>query len=113
MNTSILNLKTEDYKYQFVGTLEKTPENITKIESTIKLIAGRLNNCNSTYYWQIEEGLDCEIGDYAIVENMNDYDLVKIVGIVETTEKYVKFITNSKINKKVINIIERQDIRED
>lgn len=54
----------------------------------MKLIAGKINNCGTTYYWDISEfKVMPKIGDYAIVENMNDYDLVKIVGIVETIEK--------------------------
>jgi len=42
---------------------------------------------------------------------LNDYDLVKIVGVIETTEKYVKFI--NKVNKKVVGIVPRMDIRKD
>lgn len=80
----------------------------------MKLIAGKINNCNTTYYWDISEfKVIPEIGDYAIVENMNDYDLVKIVGIVETFEKYARHITNCNVNKKVINFIDRKSIRED
>lgn len=79
----------------------------------MKLIAGKINNCATTYYWDISEfKVMPKIGDYAVVENMNDYDLVKIVGIVETSEKYQKFITGSK-TKKVIMAIDRKNIRED
>ena len=80
------------------------------MENKIKLIAGKINNCNSIYYWKIETYVKFKIGDYAIVENMNDYDLVKIIGVVETKEEYVKFITNCKVNKEVVKIIERQVI---
>ena len=82
----------------------------------MRLIAGKLNNCNLVYYWEYRInliGYSFKIGDYAIVENMNDYDLVKIVGIVDTTDKYAKFITNRNVNKKVIKIISRETIRGD
>lgn len=101
-------------RLEFVGTFKPVENTETLvIPKTIKYIAGRLNSCNTTYYWEIDEDEDFEIGDYAIVENMNDFDLIKIVGVVETVEKYTKFITNNRINKKVIQVIDRQDIRED
>lgn len=78
----------------------------------MKLIAGKLNNCSTLFYWQIIENEEFEIGDYAIVENMNDYDLVKIVGILETSDKYSKFINDRKF-KNVVSIIKRIEIRED
>lgn len=100
-------------RIEFVGTF-KPAENIAEeLPERIKYIAGRLNNCNATYFWNIDSYMDFEIGDYAIVENMNDYDLIKIIGIIETTEKYAKYISNHKINKKVVSIIDREDIRED
>ena len=44
---------------------------------------------------------------------MNDYDLVKIIGTVITNEKYLKLLTNVNVNKKVVEIVDRSDIRED
>ena len=41
-------------------------------------------------------------GDYAIGENLNDYDLLKIIGIVETNEKYCKRLTHSCELKKAV-----------
>jgi len=85
-----------------------------KKEPKIKLIAGKLNNFENAYYWDVSMiDRNFEIGDYAIVENMSDYDLVKIIGIVETNEKYSRYITNRKNVKKVIMIIDRYSIRED
>lgn len=82
--------------------------------NTKKLIIGKLNNCNLTYFWEKDENNEIfEIGDYAIVENVNDYDLVKIVGITFTKDEYMKFITNRNQNKKVIKIIKRNEIRGD
>lgn len=79
----------------------------------MKLIAGRINNCNTTYFWNIDEQFDYQIGDYAIVENMGDYDLVKIVGVIETTEEYVKYLTNKKVNKNVVYIIKELKRRDE
>lgn len=75
-------------------------------ENKVKLIAGKLNNCNLIYYWNIDNDTDFEIGDYAIVENMKSYDLVRIIGVVETTKELVGMITNCKINKNVIQIVD-------
>lgn len=41
------------------------------------------------------------VGDYAVVENKNDYDLVKIIEIVETSEKYCKRLTHGCELKKL------------
>ena len=79
----------------------------------MKLIVGKLNSESVVRFWKIEEKL-FYLGDYAIVENKDDYDLVKIVGIIETNEKYVSFVTNgcSRI-KNVISIIPRFQVRKD
>lgn len=84
----------------------------------MKLIAGKLNQDSTIRYWMLEgENLkDIEvfgIGHYAVVENKSDYDLVKIIGIVETEEKYAKFLTGVNVNKKVIRLLSRSSIRED
>lgn len=79
----------------------------------MKLIIGKMNNCNVIYFWGISTLKNTKVGDYAIVENMSDYDLVKVIGLVETTEKYVKKITKCNEIKKVIKIIDRKEIRED
>ena len=83
----------------------------------MKLIAGKLNAENIVRYWMLEDEKDIYnvfgIGDYAIVENKNDYDLVKIISIVETEEKYVKFLIGASTIKKVVRLISRAVIRED
>ena len=79
----------------------------------VYLIAGVLNLTGEALYWVIEGILGKDvIGDYAIVENRNGYDLVKIVGIVETTEGNAKMFseTNYKNMKKVIKILEKSQI---
>ena len=54
----------------------------------MKLIIGKFNVSNKIAYWSIGEKYtpDVAINDYAIVENKDDFDLVKIIGIVETNE---------------------------
>ena len=79
----------------------------------MKLIAGKLNSDTFIRFWKTEERY-LYVGDYAIVENINDYDLVKIVGIVETEEKYTHFLANGcPVIKNVITIIPRCAIRKD
>jgi len=48
----------------------------------MKLIYGRLNN-GTCEYWEMNRYIN--VGEYAIVENLDGYDLVQVVGIVETT----------------------------
>lgn len=83
----------------------------------MKLIMGKLTGSTVSNYWKLDDeviekfNLNYEeyfsnlIGQYAIVENMNDYSLVKIIGIAETTEENEVFIMGKKINKKVTNIL--------
>ena len=79
----------------------------------MRLIAAKLNSDNIVRFWKTEKN-NFEVGDYAIVENRNDYDLVKIVGIVETTEKYSSFFVNGyPVSKSVVSIIQRLLIRND
>ncbi len=79
----------------------------------VYLIAGTINLTKETLYWIVEGILTKDIiGDYAIVENRDAYDLVKIVGIVETTEENArKFLKHGyKHMKKVIKILEKSQI---
>lgn len=79
------------------------------------LIIGRINASNTLGYWKAGEAYtpDVRAGDYAIVENKNDYDLVKILGVVETNSKYEKFLVQNGVSKKVINYLARCQIRKD
>lgn len=79
----------------------------------MKLIAGKINNCNMIYYWDISDfEIEPKIGDYAVVQNMNDFDLVKVIAIVETDIKYRKFLLNKAVSKKALFSIPRNYIRE-
>lgn len=77
----------------------------------VYLVAGLINATGKVLHWRTRA--EIKLGDYAIVENMNDYDLVKIVGTVITTEKYIKHISNSVITKKVVKILKRNEVRGD
>lgn len=79
----------------------------------IKIIAGRLNNMNKSNYWLINDEMVAHIGDYAIVENMNGYDLVEIVGFVETDEEHINELIGNKINKKTLDIIPKSVLVDD
>lgn len=91
----------------------------------MKLILGKLNASSIVNYWKIEEDIiktfnlnneenfENLVGNYAIVENINDYDLVKIVGVVSTEEKYEKFLIGKTISKRVVNLMGRSMIRND
>lgn len=79
------------------------------------LIAGVINSIpNTVYFWLGDKNMDSfKIGDYAIVENLSSYDLVKIAGIVWTNEDNLKSITKVKDlekMKKVIKHIPKEEL---
>lgn len=75
----------------------------------IKIILGRLNGCITSNYW-LENETNATVGDYAIVENKNGYDLVEVTGILETDEKHINLIIGNKINKKAVSIISKKTL---
>ena len=80
----------------------------------MKLIIGKLNKANIINYWNTSDFTpDVSVGDYAIVQNVNEYDLVKIVGIVETEEKYTKFLAPNGVSKSVVKYLDRSQVRKD
>ena len=82
-----------------------------KTEERVCLIAGVINATGKMLFWK-NEG-DIEIGDYAVVENMNGYDLVKVVGIVMTTKTEASKFSNTKYNnmKKAVLGIEESALK--
>ena len=72
------------------------------------LIAGVINATGITLYWKSDSEIN--IGDYAIVENKQGYDLVKVTGILYTTrENAIKFSNTKYENmKKVIQGIKKE-----
>ena len=78
------------------------------------LIAGVINSMpNAVYFWLGNKNMDSfKIGDYAIVENLSSYDLVKIAGIVFTNEDNLKTITKNNLAKmkRVIKYIPKEEL---
>lgn len=81
----------------------------------MKVIIGKINSDNTIGCWNVGKDYtpDVIVGDYAIVENKNDYDLVKVIGIVETNDKYGKFLAPNGISKSAIRYLARCQVRKD
>ncbi len=65
-----------------------------KIEEKVYLVAGLINATGKTLYWKDEKYM--YVGNYAIVENMNGFDLIKIIGKVETTKTNASKFSNTR-----------------
>lgn len=80
-------------------------------ENNVILIAGIINATEKMLYWKDEIGV--EIGDYAIVENASDFDLIKVVGRIETKSYMAGIFSNTKYEnmKKVVCAIKEEDIK--
>ena len=96
----------------------ETIENFeNKNNEEVYLIAGLINATGKVLYWRTKS--EIKLGDYAIVENINGYDLVKVIGIVKTTKKDAGKFSNTKYEnmKNAIlginaNIIEDNNIEQ-
>ena len=95
--------------------MEKGITKVRKGRSRMKIIMGKINSGNVIGFWRAGENLTPDViaGDYAIVENKTDYDLIKIIGILETDEKYEKFIVPNGITKSVVRYMARCLIRKE
>lgn len=76
----------------------------------MKLIAGRLNGTNEVRFWRtclcLEDNFVLEIGNFAVAENKNGFDLIEIMGVVNTTEEYEKYFSGgNKVSKKIVAVI--------
>ena len=70
------------------------------MDEKVDLIAGRLNNRNGeTLYWKLEKMMSCKLGDFAVVENANGYDLVEICGFITTTKSKASYFSRTKYEK--------------
>lgn len=81
--------------------------------NVVALIAGRKNGEVETLYWKYKQSIgDPRIGDYAIVENMNGFDLINIAGVVYTTEEKASYFSKTKYcnMKSAIKFIEKTEI---
>lgn len=77
------------------------------------ILGKHLNEKDGTVcMWELDFPTFAEVGDYAIVENLDDIALVKIVAIFSTKPSYAYAIANGyKVNKKVISIVRRDEVR--
>lgn len=83
------------------------------MDEKVDLIAGRLNNRNGeTLYWKLGKMMSCKLGDFAVVENANGYDLVEICGFITTTKSKASYFSRTKYEnmKSVIMIIEKEQL---
>lgn len=79
-------------------------------DAIVTLVAGVINATGKTLFWK--DDCETQVGDYAVVENMNGYDLVRVIGSVLTTEKETSKFSNTGYEnmKKTIYPISKEDI---
>ena len=84
----------------------------TKENGRVYLVAGVLNGTTQVLYWKCDISLIYNLGDYAIVENKQGYDLIKIVGAVETEKNKVKLFSHTKYEdmKSIVSIVDKEDM---
>lgn len=84
----------------------------TKKNGRVYLVAGVLNGTTQVLYWKCDISLIYNLGDYAIVENKQGYDLIKIVGSVETEKNKVKLFSHTKYEdmKSIVSIVDKEDM---
>lgn len=85
-------MKTEDTTKD---TMEKLENLYKEAEQRVTLIVGKINATGKILCWK-SNVFFIDIGDYAIVENKNGYDLVEIIGKIETTKENVSKFSNTK-----------------
>ena len=72
----------------------------------MKQITGIHSGSHMQYTWTIDENMNVELGDYAIVENLGSYALVKVVSIISVLEDFAMKA------KQVIQVIPRHMLEE-
>lgn len=89
------------------GIQERIGEPETKQEDKIKIIAGKLNGNATIRHWNVPGNMAVHVGDYAVVENMEGYDLVRVVGITETKKEYTPYFTGHSggVSRRVVLVL--------
>lgn len=89
---------------------ENESQNTQNEDEEIKAIIGMLNGDCTARFWKIPDGMAVDIGDHAVVENRDGYDLVEVVGLVRTTQKYEKNLVGNRkgIKSSVLAVILRE-----
>lgn len=77
----------------------------------IQLIAGKVNKVDSQILYWLND-FPIRIGDFAIVENRNSFDLVEVIGVVFTHKNKVGNFSKTQFDsmKKVVRVIERNEL---
>ena len=75
-----------------------------------KIVMGKHNGEGTLYSWKLKETQQANIGDYAIVENADNFSLIEIIAIAETAKEYEKQIARHSggIYKNVVYVIPRK-----
>ena len=82
----------------------------------VKLICGKLQGNNVLRFWKVDnENIDTHIGNYAIVENLDSYTLIEILGIAITFKDKVSNITTIKYEnmKRMVKEIDINELIKD
>lgn len=79
-------------------------------DKSVTLIAGVINATGKNLFWKNVKGLNINIGDYAVVENMKGHDLIKVVGKIQTTEANASKFSNTQYcnMKKVTRVLVKE-----
>lgn len=68
------------------------------MSNKIKLIGGKFSN-GTVKYWAYDNEFPIALGDTVIVENLDFYDIVTVVSIIETTTDNVRCFTSVKLKR--------------
>ena len=85
------------------------------MKDDVILMACKINATGKVLFWKIEKEQVAEIGDYAIVENIEGYDLVQIMGYVLTKRELTRYISNTKYEnmKEVKMTIKKEKLKKE
>lgn len=84
-----------------------------KFKKQVRLIIGKLQADNTFRYWKVEnENVDTPIGGFAIVENLNSYTMVEILGLVVTSEEKAQELSKTHYNniKRVLKTFDVDEL---
>lgn len=78
----------------------------------MKVISGKHAGSSGAYNWILTKDCSNEklIGNYAIVENIDGYAMVRVIGVTEVEDKAasIRAMTGVNVNKKVIAIVTKE-----
>ena len=79
----------------------------------MRFIFGKLSaGYSRTYAWKVPDGMSVSVGEYALVENLDSFGLVKVCAVAETEKAYEKDITGwgGGIHKWVLATIKAESL---